>query len=692
MAANSTNPLLEIKFKIPFDQIKAKHVEPAIDALIAEAQQNIDAIAADPDPRTYDNTLRALEDASETLEYAMSVVSHLESVATYPELRNAYNAVEPKVSAFDSKIPLNEVLWKQIKRFSETEEAALLSGSRGRFLKKTLDEFRRSGADLDDADKTRLNELNVQLAQATTKYSQNVLDATNAFELIIEDETQLAGLPPSAVALARQDAESKGKPGWRFTLQAPSYIAVMTYLDDAAIREKVYRSYVTRGAKEPHDNRELILTILRLRREKARLLGYRNFADLVLENRMAKTGRSARGFVDSLKTKTLSAFDRENQELLAFRREIERPDAPELDAWDIAYYAEKKRQAIYDFEEEELRPYFAFEKVLDGMFELVSRLYGIKVFEEIGVPAWDSSVKYYSIDDADGTRLGSFYADFYPRENKRGGAWMDSFFVSVPGDPRTHLGLICGNQTPPVDGKPALLTHREVETIFHEFGHLLHHLLSRVEVRSLGGTNVAWDFVELPSQIMENWCWERDALDLFARHYETGEPIPTDLFRKMKRARNFRVANAQMRQLSFGTVDLALHRDYDPQKDGDVMKYAFDIMHSFAPTALPPEHAMIASFSHLFASPVGYGAGYYSYKWSEVLDADAFSRFANEGIFSQEVGMQFRKRILARGDSEDPAQLFRDFMGRDPDADALLHRQGLLPASCCSPPEGSLLY
>ena len=680
MAANSTNPLLEIKFKIPFDQIKAKHVEPAVDALIAEAQQNIDAIAADPGPRTYDNTLRALEDAGETLEYAMSVVSHLESVATYPELRDAYNAVEPKVSAFDSKIPLNEALWKQIKRFSETEEAALLSGSRGRFLKKTLDEFRRSGADLGEADKTRLNELNVQLAQATTKYSQNVLDATNAFELVIEDEAQLAGLPPSAVALARQDAESKAKPGWRFTLQAPSYTAVMTYLDDAAVREKVYRAYVTRGAKEPHDNRELILTILRLRREKARLLGYRDFADLVLEDRMAKTGRSARGFVDSLKTKTLSAFERENQELLAFRREIEGPDAPELDAWDIAYYAEKKREAIYDFEEEELRPYFAFEKVLDGMFELVGRLYGIKVFEEIGVPAWDSSVKYYSIDDADGTRLGSFYADFYPRENKRGGAWMDSFFVSVPGGPRTHLGLICGNQTPPVDDKPALLTHREVETIFHEFGHLLHHLLSRVEVRSLGGTNVAWDFVELPSQIMENWCWERDALDLFALHYETGEPIPTDLFRKMKRARNFRAANAQMRQLSFGSVDLSLHRHYDPQKDGDVMKYAFDIMRSFAPTALPPEHAMIASFTHLFASPVGYGAGYYSYKWSEVLDADAFSRFANEGIFSRDVGMQFRERILARGDSEDPAQLFRDFMGRDPDADALLRRQGLLPA------------
>ena len=681
MAATSTNPLLEIKFKIPFDQITAEHVEPAVDALIAEAQKNIDALAADPGPRTYDNTLRALEDAGETLEYAMSVVSHLESVATYPELRDAYNAVQPKVSAFCSKIPLNEALWKQIKRFSETGEAALLSGARARFFKKTRDDFRRGGADLEEAGKTRLNELNVQLAQATTKYSQNVLDATNAFELIIEDEAQLAGLPPSAVAMARQDAESKDKPGWRFTLQAPSYIAVMTYLDDAAVREKVYRAYVTRGAKEPYDNRALILTILLLRREKARLLGYRDFADLVLEDRMAKTGHSAREFVDSLKTKTRSAFKRENEELLAFRREIEGPDAPELDAWDVAYYAEKMRQALYDFEEEELRPYFAFEKVLDGMFELVGRLYGIKVVEERGVPAWDSSVKNYSIDDADGTRLGSFYADFYPRENKRGGAWMDSFFVSVPGGPRPHLGLICGNQTPPLDGKPALLTHREVEIIFHEFGHLLHHLLSRVEVRSLGGTNVAWDFVELPSQIMENWCWERDALDIFARHYETAEPVPTDLFLKMKRARNFRAANAQMRQLSFGTVDLALHRDYDPQKDGDVMKYAFDILHSFAPATLPPEHAMIASFTHLFASPVGYGAGYYSYKWSEVLDADAFSRFANEGIFSRNVGMQFRERILSRGDSEDPAQLFRDFMGRDPDADALLRRQGLLPAA-----------
>ena len=675
-----TNPLIEIQFKVPFDRIKAEHVEQAIDELLADAQQRLDQLAADPAPRTFENTLLALEDVAERLEFAMSVVGHLEGVATHPALREAYNAVQPKVSEFYSKIPLNEDLWKQIKTFNETADAKVLTGTRARFLTKTVDEFRRSGADLDPQGKARLTELNVELVKATTKFSENVLDATNAFELIVEDEAKLAGLPPSAVEMAREDAKKKDTDGWRFTLQAPSYIALMTYLDDAGIREQVYRAYNTRGAAEPYDNRALIGHILELRKQKAELLGYNDFADLVLEDRMAKDGGKAHGFVDTLKQKTEAAFVRENDELLPFRREIEGPTAPELEAWDVGYYAEKMRKARYDFDEEELRPYFAFENVLDGMYELAQRLYGVEVKAETDIPVWDAAVTYYTIYDADGGRLGSFYADFFPRENKRGGAWMDSLLIGIPGGPYPHLGFICGNLTPPVGGKPALLTHREVETIFHEFGHLLHHLLSRVEVRSLGGTHVAWDFVELPSQIMENWCWEREALDLFARHYETGEPIPEDLFRKMKKARHFRAANAQMRQLSFGTVDLALHRDYDPARNGDVMKYAFDILQSFAPAKLPPEHAMIAGFTHLFASPVGYGAGYYSYKWSEVLDADAFSRFAEEGIFSRQVGGEFRERILAKGDSEDPAQLFRDFMGRDPDADALLKRQGLLKA------------
>ena len=330
-----------------------------------------------------------------------------------------------------------------------------------------------------------------------------------------------------------------------------------------------------RGASGDRDNRPLVTRIIELRREKAALLGFANFADLVLEDRMAHTGDRALAFLEDLKSKTVRRFEQENQELFEFRRSLEGPDAPELAPWDVAYYAEKQRTALYDFDEEALRPYFPMERVVGGLFELVHRLYGIRVEEEFGVPAWDADVHYYNVRDEEGVFVGSFYADWFPRENKRGGAWMDGLITGGPaGDGfRPHLGLICGNLTPPVGGKPALLTHREVETIFHEFGHLLHHLLSRVEIRSLAGTNVAWDFVELPSQIMENWCWERQALDLFARHYETGAPIPDDLFQKMKRARTFRAANAQMRQVGFGFIDLLLHVRYDAARDGDPVAY-----------------------------------------------------------------------------------------------------------------------
>jgi oligopeptidase A len=334
---------------------------------------------------------------------------------------------------------------------------------------------------------------------------------------------------------------------------------------------------------------------------------------------------------------------------------------------------------LYDFNEEDLRPYFPLERVVAGMFELVHRLYGITVEQQENVPAWDDAVRYYNVRDEDGVFLGGFYADWHPRENKRGGAWMDSLITGGPAPDgfRPHLGLICGNLTPPVDGRPALLTHRDVETIFHEFGHLLHHLLSRVEIRTLAGTNVPWDFVELPSQIMENWCWEWQALDLFARHYETGEAIPEDLFQKMKRARTFRAANTQMRQLGFGFIDLSLHVQYDPVRDGEPVAYARRILQEYSPAPLPAEHAMIAAFTHLFSSPVGYGAGYYSYKWAEVLEADAFTRFRDGGIFSREIGSAFRGEILSKGDSEDPAELYRHFMGRDPDPGALLQRSGL---------------
>jgi oligopeptidase A len=668
----AANPLLACEYRIPFDQVKPEHVEPAIDQLLADAHRRLDDIIRCPAPRTYANTMQALDDLTIQLDYAMNITRHLEGVATTPELRAAYNAVQPKVTAFYSSLPLNEGLWNAINQYARSEEAKTLSGARARFLKKTIDTFRRHGAELDPAGKKRLQEIDVELAQLTTKFSENVLDATNAFEIVVTDESRLAGLPPIAIAAARQSAQAKGLEGWRFTLHQPSYIAAMTYLDDEGIRRDLYRAYNTRSSGGPFDNRELIVRILRLRKEKAALLGYRDFADLVLEDRMAHNGDQAQAFLEQLREKTQAHFERENRELAEFAG---RP----LNAWDIGYFAEKQRKALYDFDEEALRPYFPLDRVVAGMFEIFGRVFGIRVIEKSGVPVWDPAVRYYVIEDEGGAMIGGFYADWFPRENKRGGAWMDALITGLPAiDPKQpHLGVICGNLNPPVGDTPALLTHREVETIFHEFGHLLHHALSRVEVRSLAGTNVAWDFVELPSQIMENWCWERESLDLFARHYQTGAPIPDELYKKMRRAKTFRAANAQMRQLGFGFIDLALHRQYDPDRDGDPVAYSRKILERFSPAPLPPDHAMIASFHHLFGNPVGYGAGYYSYKWAEVLDADAFTRFRQAGIFSADVGRAFRDRILAKGDSEDPAELYRAFMGRDPDPQALLERAGL---------------
>ncbi|MCU1260400.1 MAG: Oligopeptidase [Bryobacterales bacterium] len=668
----SENPLLQIQFEIPFDRIEPGHVEPAVQELLKDSAAKLEALAADPAPRTFANTMLALEAVTERLDYAMSVVRHLEGVRTTPELRAAYNAVEPLVSEFYSRIPLHEGLWKQLQAFAATQEARNLRGTRLRFVTKTLDSFRRHGAELDEAGKARLAEIDVEVSKLTTKFSENVLDSTNAFELIVTDEKQLAGLPPSAIAAARLSAESKNVEGWRFTLQAPSLTPVMTYLDDRGIREQVYHAHSTRATSGALDNRGLVARTLELRKAKATLLGFRDFADFVLHDRMAHSGAHALEFLTAIERKVRHHFERENSELNEFA-------GTELAPWDIGYFAEKQRKALYDFDEEELRPYFSTERVVAGMFDVVERLYGIQVVEKPGVPVWHPDVKYYQIRDGSGQFLGGFYADWYPREDKRGGAWMDAFLTGVdtPGHFEPHAGCICGNMTAPIGDKPALLTHRDVETIFHEFGHLLHHTLSRVEVKSLAGTAVAWDFVELPSQIMENWCWEREALDLFARHYETGAPIPDELFQKLKRARNFRSANNQMRQLGFGIVDLSLHTTYSAEADGEVTAYARSIIQKFSAAPLPADHALIAGFTHLFGSPVGYGAGYYSYKWAEVLDADAFTRFRTSGIFNREVGSEFREHILSKGDSEDPAELYRRFMGRDPDPGALLERAGL---------------
>ena len=679
MAHMSDNPLVGLGYDIPFDRIGAEHVEPAAEVLIARAKASLSAIGSDTSPPSYANTLGALEDATDPLERAMSVVGHLEGVATTDALRAAYNEVRPKVSELYSSIPLDEKLYARLAAFAETAEAKALSPTKARFLEKTLREFRRHGAELDEEGKAKLREIDVELAKLTTRFSQNVLDETNAFELVITDEAKLAGLPESARRAARASAAERGKEGYRFSLHAPSLIALLTYLDDASIRETVWRAYNARASAGERDNRPLIARILELRHEKAALLGYADFADFVLEERMAKHGKDAQAFVRDLTERTRAFFEKENADLSAFRRELEGSSAAEIQPWDAGYYAEKLRRARFDFDDEELRPYFPVDRVLGGLFTVVERLYGVKVEARSDAAVWHPSVRCYRITDGE-RQLGGFYVDLFPRDSKRGGAWMSSFVTGGPTEEGTfapHLGLFCANVTPPVDDEPALLTHQEVETLFHEFGHLMHHCLSEVEVKSLAGTAVAWDFVELPSQIMENWTWEREALDLFARHYESGETIPRALLEKMQRARTFRAASAMMRQLGFAHTDLALHVEYDPARDGDPVAYARARMQPFNPTPLPADYAMICGFTHLFASPVGYAAGYYSYKWAEVLDADAFTRFQERGVFSPEVGGELRSKILARGDSAEPEALFRDFMGRPPRVDALLERSGL---------------
>jgi len=675
-AAPQNNPLLEKSYRIPFDRIKAGHVEPAITQLLVEAKAKRDAFASSTSPRTYAHTMTALEDILEDLSQAMGIVRHLEGVATTPALRAAVTAVLPKYTAFTSSIPLDKEIYAKVKEFAATPEAQALTGARKRFLTLTLDEFRRSGAELGEADKTRLRAMSVEMSKLRKQFSDNVLDATNAFEIVIKDDTLLAGLPASARAAARESAKRKGVDGWRFTLQEPSFRAVMTYLDDAGIRERMYRAFNGRASGGPNDNVAIMKRILELRRERARLLGYKNYADLTVEDRMAKNGERVREFLATLDQKTRTFYEKETAEILAFRRSIEGVNAPALAPWDLLYYAEKMRKTRYDFDEEAVRPYFAMESVEKGMFELVHRLYGITVTKVDGVPVWNPAVQYFEVRDADGSLLGSFYADLYPREDKRGGAWAGDLITGGPidGTFKPHLGTINGNMTPPVVGKPALLTHRDVETVFHEFGHLLHHVLSRVPVRGLN--NVAWDFVELPSQIMENWTWERECLDLFARHYQTGALMPEDLYQKMKRARTFRAAYAQMRQLSLGVVDISLHVDYDDKRDGDILAYSRRIFQRYTPAAVPEDYAMIASFSHIFSG--GYACGYYSYKWAEVLDADAFTRFQKEGFFSPKAGLAFRREILEKGNTEDPSVLFRNFMGRDPDPEALLRRGGLI--------------
>ncbi len=689
------NPFLSSDFEVKWSQHTADQIVAAVQQALADAQIAIDAIATMPlDEVSYANTFMALEESTETLNLAWSKVTHLQSVADAPDLREAHNKMLPDVSGFLARIPLNPELWARLRAFAESDAGQAATGIHRRFIDETVADFREAGADLPVEKRQRLEAIQGELAQLTQQYSEHVLDATNSWEIVIRDETRLKGIPQHAIDAAKRNAAAKGlstaeAPAWRFTLHQPSQEPVMVYAADEALRQSVWEGATQIGATDKHDNRPLVPRILALRHEEAQLLGHAHFADQVLKRRMAGSGQFALDFVSDLQAKATQAFVTECDELEQFKARQTGGEVGPLKAWEVSYWAEKLRQDRYDFDEEILRPYLPMNRVIGGLFDLASRVFGLKIIERDAgtIEVWHEEVKFYEVHDRDDRHVGSFYADWHPRESKRGGAWMGYLITGGPqadGSRLPHLGYILGNMTPPAEGRPALLTHREVETVFHEFGHLLHHLLGEVEIKSLNGVNVAWDFVELPSQIMENWCWERESLDLFARHHETGEPIPEDIFVKMTAAKNFRSANAMIRQIQFGKMDLLLHTRTTEFLQDDGKELATRIKAAVADTLIPtvPSARLnLYRFGHLFSDPTGYAAGYYSYKWAEVLDADAFERFKEEGLFNAETGADFVKQVLSKGNSADPAELFRSFRGRDPELNALLRRAGLVPAA-----------
>tara|TARA_B100000686_G_scaffold259552_1_gene272045 strand:- start:6383 stop:8473 length:2091 start_codon:yes stop_codon:yes gene_type:complete len=683
-----SNPLLSEAYRIPFHAIRAEHVEPGIRQALADAQAEVGAVSDEVRPASWDNTLGRLDRALEKLSRRIAPLGHLVSVAETKELRDAYNNILPEISAFWSSIPLDPDLWKRLEAFENTDEANELRGIERRHLNKTLNEFKRAGATLPTDRKNRLQALQVELAQTQQKFSENVLDATAAWELLVTDESRLDGVPEAAKRRFSARADENGDEGWTLTLDYPSVEPILKHCKDSELRHEVFVAYTTRCREGEHDNRPLLARILRMRDEIAHILGYGGFPDYVLADRMAGTAVRAVSFEQDLTERTQPYWQRDAKQLSDHAKSL---GLDTLKPWDVAFVTEDLRKTRYDIDDEILRPYFPLDQVLKGMFEIVHKTFGFRIEEKQIDEVWHEDVRFYEIYDESRTMLGAFYTDWFPRKEKRQGAWMNNFITGGPTHIgfAPHLGVMCGNFTPPEGEDQALLTHREVQTTFHEFGHLLHHCASRVPIPSRAGIHVAWDWVELPSQLMENWTWEREALDLFAKHNETGEALPDELYSRLIAARQFVSGWTQMRQLALGTIDLELHEqmarklrgdaerqevseELDAVQGNEVMEFARSRFTDFAPA---PEFAafhILTSFTHIFAG--GYAAGYYSYLWSEVLDADVFTRFRNEGIFNRETGRLYVDSILSRGDSDDPDTLFLEFMGRAPNPGALLER------------------
>ncbi|MCF5905135.1 MULTISPECIES: oligopeptidase A [Aeromonas] len=676
------NPLLTMDSLPPFSQIKPEQVQPAVIQAIADCKQKISDVLAQRDPHTWDSLIAPLEEVNDRLSRIWSPVSHLNSVLNSEALREAHDACLPLLSEFQTYVGQHEGLYQAYLALSQSDDFPLLSGAQRKEIQNTLRDFRLSGIGLPAEAQQRYGEIQARLSELASRFSNNVLDATQGWHKLVADEAELAGLPDSVRAAARQMAELKGKEGWLFTLDIPSYLPVMMYADNRELRAEMYEAFTTRASDQgPNagkwDNSAIMSELLTLRRELAQLLGFANYAELSLATKMADKTEQVVSFLTDLAAKSLPQGKAELEEIRAFA--AEQHGQSELAAWDLAYYAEKLKQHKFSISDEQLRPYFPASKVVKGLFEVVKRVFGMKVRERLGIDTWHPDVRFYDIFDADDELRGSFYLDLYAREHKQGGAWMDVCLgrrYRQDGSLQKPVAYLTCNFNGPVDGKPALFTHNEVVTLFHEFGHGIHHMLTRIDVAGVAGINgVAWDAVELPSQFLENWCWESEALAFISGHYETGEPLPADLLEKMLTARNFQAAMQMLRQLEFALFDFRLHQEFDPANPAQLPALLDEVRSQVAVMTPPAFNRFQHSFSHIFAG--GYAAGYYSYKWAEVLSADAFSRFEEEGIFNPATGQSFLKNILEKGGSKEPMELFRAFRGREPKVDALLRHSGI---------------
>ncbi|HHJ80638.1 MAG TPA: oligopeptidase A [Candidatus Tenderia electrophaga] len=675
-----TNPLLEMTGLPAFSKIKPEHVEPAIDTLLAESRQVVEDLLAATTEYSWDNLVQPLEEMEERLGRVWSPVSHMNSVVNSDELREVYNACLPKLSDYATEMGQHEGLYQAFKQIAESTDYAALDTAQKKIIDNAMRDFRLSGIDLPKDKQDRYKEIMQTQSALTSKFGENVLDATNAWKVQITDESRLSGLPESALGMARQIAEREEQDGWVFNLEYPSYLPVMTYADDRELRREVYTAFVTRASDEgPHDkkydNTPVMEQILALRHETAQLLGFKNYAEKSLATKMAQSTDQVLAFLNDLAERSLPLAKRELDELRAFAKQEHGMDA--LEAWDITYYSEKLQQHKYAISQEELKPYFPEDKILNGMFAVVERLYDLKISELKGIDVWHESVRFFEIRDANGVR-GQFYLDLYARPQKRGGAWMDDCMTrmqTVEGVQVPVAYLTC-NFSAPIGDAPALFTHDEVLTMFHEFGHGLHHMLTQVDYPSVAGIGgVPWDAVELPSQFMENWCWQKEALADIAGHYQTGEPLPDELFDKMLAAKNFQSAMQMVRQLEFSIFDFRMHLEYDPAKGGRIYEILDSVRQQVAVMQPSAFNRFPHSFGHIFAG--GYAAGYYSYKWAEVLSADAFAAFEERGIFDREAGLKFLTTVLEQGGSREPMALFIEFRGREPSIDALLRHSGL---------------